>query len=409
MNFLKCPNCGGVILQTNGLNYECYTCGKTFGPMEVQNYKERTDFFEKNIDVLVPLMNRQKITELVNLINAALDQYCNGSEDDYYVKYELEYALGFAYIKCINSFSKILESNPYSSEAYIQYINLNEKLTDIIYYIVKETNKKLDYSFIMGYATNRAIAPMFKIYNGIVEEWNRYDHEEDKTGRNEFETACSYIVRFGSILDKYGDVWFQCYYDFLIKVCNSAMFLTYQHRYWIGDYLATQNIGLTDEAKSIWQEDLDKFREKSDRIQRKVEDINRKREQEERERKEKEKRERIEKFWNENQELKTKLENEKEECAIKIKEITEQISLVNADKEINELKEEVSFLKETLNTLGFFAMKQKKEKNDQISKLSNEILKLNQDVRNKKAELNAKISKFEKRINEIENEFTRDR
>ena len=118
---------------------------------------------------------------------------------------------------------------------------------------------------------------------------------------------------------------------------------------------------------------------------------------------------RIEKFWKANQKLKQELEEEKKQCQDKIAELTKEKNAINATKEIHEIQEEIKLVNATLATLGFFAFKEKKAKRETIANLEKEVQAHKDRVESEKAILQRKIDAQTRRINEINNEFTKDR
>ena len=202
---------------------------------------------------------------------------------------------------------------------------------------------------------------------------------------------------------------FACVYEFIAFVQDQLCTTTYPHHYWIGDYYATQHIGLTESAKSIRRTKIRELESKAKAAKNKQTKIKNDIIAEERRIEAEKKAKRIEKFWKANPQLKKDLETEKKECQAKIVELTQERDAINANKEIKEIQEEIALVQSALAALGFFAFKQKKEKKATIAKLEREIDVLKQDVAAQKRAVQSKINIQTNRIAAIDNELTKDR
>ena len=411
MELLKCKNCGGPVMRIDALNCECQVCKQRYDIGYMSSYEVKSDFFEQNAVQVKQLLNGMKIQELANLINLNYSSNTLMADDEtkFSEQYEIEYSLICAALDAINEFIEDFGSYPYDTNTVNMAINVVANVRDVIYGVCEKTDNKINYEFIMSYVSNKLNRAVLKGYNYGRDRWDRYSHEEDDDGWKEYITILSNCIILLDTLDKYGPVHLEYVYDNLIDYEETAIDLTYVHYYWIGDYRATQNVGLTEEAKARRRKDLENFKARRTKIQNKTKKIEEARRKAEEERLEAEKQERIKKFWSENAELKDALLKEQAQLEVEIKQLESKRDSINADKEISDLKEEIQLANSTLAVLGFFAIKEKKAKKLQIEQLNRDICKAKEKVKKDKEEVQKVIDSKKHRIVEIENEFIKDR
>lgn len=411
MELLKCKNCGGPVMRIDALNCECQVCKQRYDIGYMSSYEDKSDFFEQNAVQVKQLLNGMKIHELANLINLNYSSNTLMADDEtkFSEQYEIEYSLICAALDAINEFIEDFGSYPYDTNTVNMAINVVANVRDVIYGVCEKTDNKINYEFIMSYVSNKLNRAVLKGYNFGRDRWDRYSHEEDDDGWKEYITILSNCIILLDTLDKYGPVHLEYVYDNLIDYEETAIDLTYVHYYWIGDYRATQNVGLTEEAKARRRKDLENFKARRTKIQNKTKKIEEARRKAEEERLEAEKQERIKKFWSENAELKDALLKEQAQLEVEIKQLESKRDSINADKEISDLKEEIQLANSTLAVLGFFAIKEKKVKKLQIEQLNRDIYKAKEKVKKDKEEVQKVIDSKKHRIVEIENEFIKDR
>lgn len=411
MELLKCKNCGGPVMRIDALNCECQVCKQRYDIGYMSSYVGKSDFFEQNAVQVKQLLNGMKIQELANLINLNYSSNALMADDEtkFSEQYEIEYSLICAALDAINEFIEDFGSYPYDTNTVNMAINVVANVRDVIYGVCEKTDNKINYEFIMSYVSNKLNRAVLKGYNYGRDRWDRYSHEEDDDGWKEYITILSNCIILLDTLDKYGPVHLEYVYDNLIDYEETAINLTYVHYYWIGDYHATQNVGLTEEAKARRRKDLENFKARRTKIQKKTKKIEEARRKAEEERLEAEKQERIKKFWLENAELKDALLKEQAQLEVEIKQLESKRDSINADKEISDLKEEIQLANSTLAVLGFFAIKEKKAKKLQIEQLNRDIYKAKEKVKKDKEEVQKVIDSKKHRIVEIENEFIKDR
>lgn len=411
MELLKCKNCGGPVMSIDALNCECQVCKQRYDIGYMSLYEDKSDFFEQNAGQVAQLFNGMKIQELANLINSnyLANTLTADDETKFSEQYEIEYSLLSAALNAINEVIEDFGSYPYDTNTVNKAVNVVANVRDVIYGVCVKTDNKISYEFIMSFISNKLNSAVFKGYNYGRDRWNRYSHEEDDEGWTEYITILSNCIKLLDTLDKYGPVHLEHVYDNLIGYEEIAIDLTYPHQYWIGDYRATQHVGLTEAAKASRRIDLENFKDRKTEIKNKSKKLEEARRKAEKERLEAEKQERIKKFWSENTELKEALLNEQAQLEEEIKQLESKRDSINADKEISDLKEEIQLANSTLAALGFFAFKEKKAKKMQIEQLNREIYNAKEKVKKEKADVQKVIDSKKRRITEIENEFVKDR
>lgn len=411
VNLLKCRDCGGVVLSTSPLRCKCNKCNREYEIAYMKNYEEKTDFFNEYYNAIKAFVNSMDVNKLDALITAALLSKTLLADEDtvFYAQYEIEYCLICAITEASQEVLKDFVDYPTDTNCVNAAYNVLSNIRDVIYGVSKDNGGKIDFKFVMSWFSNYVLGYINKAWNYGSDRWNRYSHEEDDDGWREYITIIDNCITVLDTFDKYGPTHLELSYNSLIKLEEIAINLTYVHHYWIGDYRATQNVGLTEEAKSIRRKSISEYERRKAVILNETKRLEEERRRKEQERLEAERQERIKKFWEENQEYKEQLLKEKEDLTKEIEELKAKRDAINADKEIQDLKEEIQLANSTLAALGFFAMKEKKAKRAQIEQLNKDITGLRTKIRLEKEEVQKVIDAKNNRLAVIEEEFVRDR
>ena len=406
MEYIKCKKCGGLILKAEAMKYSCMVCGKTYSLDEVQRYETKTDYSSTIAGTLEQYFYNLKDADAADLVNKFLDNLPEDTVAD--GAYEIEHHLIILYQNVNEKYSSDFIDWPWDPTYYSTFLNAVSNVRDFIYSLCKQSKDRISYEFIMSYASYNARGKIISAWNyEIQSRWNKYSHDEDSLKELiQVGDACINIL---DAFDKYTPVCLPDVYESIIFYENTLLNATYPHQYWIGDYLATEHIGLTETAKANRNTFIEGIKKKLEKAKNKKNEIERKiREEEERIEAEK-KAKRIAEFWESNEELKQSLLSEKKLCEDKISALKKEIESINADKEIAELKDEIMIANTTLSSLGLFAIKEKKAKKEQIARLEREIEEHKNRIKKEKAAVQSKIDDQLKRIGEIEQEFLKDR
>ncbi len=148
---------------------------------------------------------------------------------------------------------------------------------------------------------------------------------------------------------------------------------------------------LTDGAKEIRRKQVAEYEAKKVKA---VEDGKRKAE------------ERKTAYWKDHAEEKEKLTAEKTSLKQQIQALLDEESRVESNDEIVQLKRQIESLTAQKKSLGLFAGKEKKALQDQIDRTTGQ---LNDKIEKEKSVIKGKMAPLTKRIEEIDNEFNKDR
>ncbi len=407
----KCKECGGVIFKKGPLKYACRTCGKEYESDYAESYKERGDFVTRCFHEVRKLLDDNKTGEASTAVSNYLEPYSSCDEDEkFYIGYEVEMILGCWGMYRVDEVKESFISYPEETNVAVGFADVVVKCRDAFYSVSKKNESFISYRWLMGYFGNYITSIVMQAINEISDKWKKYDHEDDSSGWHEYIAALINCRTILDSLDEYGDVCLDSAYQQLIEMDKTGLNLTYPHRYWdLYDRLATQNIGLSYEAKEIWKKELEEHKRKLQAFENRKNELEERHRKEEEARLEAEKRVRIQKYWENNQELKKSLLSEKEELLSRVSELEAKKDKTNADKEIADLKEEIQIANMTLSSLGFFAMKEKKAKKQQIEQLTREIYLQKERVEKIKKEIQTEIDSVQTRIEKIDSEFKADR
>ncbi len=406
MEYIKCSKCGGLILKSEAMRYKCMVCGKQYSLDEVQRYEPKTNYSSTIASQFEQLFYALKDADAADLINKFLDGLTEKDIPD--GAYEIEHHLIILYQNVNEKYSSDFVGWPWDSSYSSTFLSAVSNIRDFVYSVCSQSKGRLSYEFIMSYASYNAMSKVISAWNyELKDRWNKYSRDEDAL-KELIQVGDSCISILNSF-DKYGPVCLPDVYDSIIFYQETLLNASYPHQYWIGDYLATEQIGLTAAAKASRRSDqaavkakLEKAKNKKNEIEQRIRDEEARIEAEKRAK-------RIEQFWNQNQELKDSLFREKKVCEETIEALKKEKDSVNADKEISELKDEIMIANTTLANLGFFAMKEKKAKKEQIAQLEREIENHKNRIKKEKEAIQLKIDAQLKRISEIDAEFTKDR
>lgn len=407
----KCKECGGIIFKKGALKFACDACGKEYEPDYVESYIEHGNFASQYITQVRELIENDRAYDLATLVSNYLAPYSSCDADEkFYIGYEVEMIL----VCCTTYFVDRVKDNfvnyPDETNVAVDFATTVAKLRDTMYIVAQKNSPSISYNWMMEYFGNHITIIAQQAINEISDKWRKYDHEEDSLGWNEYISALINCRTILDSLDEHGNVCLGSTYDQLLDMDKTGLNLTYPHRYWdLYDRLVTQNIGLSYEAKEIWKKELEEHKRKRQAFENRKNELEEKRQKEREARLEAEKRARIQKYWENNQELKKSLLSEKEELLSRVNELEAKKDKINADKEIADLKEEIQIANMTLSSLGFFSMKEKKAKKQQIDQLSREIYLQKERVEQIKKEIQVEIDSVKTRIEKIDNEFEADR
>lgn len=411
MILLKCKECGGVVLKNDAMTCKCCTCGKTYDLDYQQLYQEKTNFAIEYGDRVKDLFCSMETSILSILIGAYFNnQYLLADlEEKWYASYEIELFLATLAVNAVESSGKYFGNYPTDTNCINEFSSVIANCQDVIYVVCEKNKDFLSYEWIMQYFSKFINGYIVRALNWGTGRWKRSNHVEDLDGWVEYITVLDNCRIILENLDKYGDVCLDNVYKNLIDIQKTGINLTYIHHYWIGNYRATQDVGLNSENKIARMQRLTKYEIKLKTFERKKNELQEKRRKEEETKKEIEKQERIAKFWEENENLKINLLTEKDECLVQIKKLEEQQKSINADKEISDLREEIKMANSILTSLSFFSFKEKKIKKQQIEKLYKEINFQKVKIDKAKEAIQKEIDSIKKRVGEIDNEFIVDR
>ena len=242
----------------------------------------------------------------------------------------------------------------------------------------------------------RWIIPNTKLYRPTKKIWDTFltetnnlirllqfaeDQFNDETDPKVMEAIYSNIAFF-----------FECY-----NASGSWQITTGTTGFWDG----TTSVGwkeeywLSDKAKATNRERMNKYREKAKTIPAQAEA------------RQKAKRDKArEEYWNAHTEEKEKLNAEKASLKQQIQALLDEESRIESKDEIMELRRQIESLTTKKKCLGMFAGKEKKALQDQIDKVSG---LMNDKIEKAKSVIKAKIAPLSKRVDEIDEEFSRDR
>ena len=406
MEYIKCSKCGGLILKSEPMRYECMVCGKQYSLDEVQRYEPKTNYSSTVASQFEQLFYALNDADAADIINKFLDGLAKNDVND--GAYEIEHHLIILYQNANEKYSSDFVGWPWGSSYSSTFLNVVSNIRDFVYSVCSQSKGRLSYEFIMNYASYNAMSKVRSAWNyELKDRWNKYFRDED---------ALKELIQVGddciSILnsfDRYGPVCLPDVYDSIIFFQETLLNASYPHQYWIGDYLATEQIGLTAAAKENRRSDQSTVKAKLEKAKNIKKEIEQRIHNEEARIEAEKRAKRIDQFWIENQELKDSLLNEKEVCEKTIETLKKEKDSVNADKEISELKDEIMIANTTLFNLGFFAMKEKKAKKEEIAQLEREIENHKNRIKKEKIAIQLKIDAQLKRISEIETEFSKDR
>ena len=123
----------------------------------------------------------------------------------------------------------------------------------------------------------------------------------------------------------------------------------------------------------------------------------------------KEKQARIDAYWAENQELKTKLESEKNDLDQKIKELDSQIESLPENSTLKDLSSQLEAVKKEKEGLGLFKSKEKKALQEKIDDLERRRSEAERSYDAASGPLKDNLSQLKNRVSEIDEEFSKDR
>ncbi|MCR5430077.1 MAG: hypothetical protein K6E58_02475 [Eubacterium sp.] len=123
----------------------------------------------------------------------------------------------------------------------------------------------------------------------------------------------------------------------------------------------------------------------------------------------KEKQARIDAYWADNQELKTKLESEKRELEQQIKELDSQIESLPENSTLKDLSSQLEAVKKEKEGLGLFKSKEKKALQEKIDDLERRRSEAQSSYDAAAGPLKDNLSQLKKRVSEIDEEFSKDR
>ena len=103
------------------------------------------------------------------------------------------------------------------------------------------------------------------------------------------------------------------------------------------------------------------------------------------------------------------MENEKKTLQARIEELNKEIASLPILSKISEVKSKISSLTNEKSSLGLFKLKEKKAMQEQIDDQEAELRQLETAASNQKKPLESEIARCKKRIQEIENEFNKER
>ena len=117
----------------------------------------------------------------------------------------------------------------------------------------------------------------------------------------------------------------------------------------------------------------------------------------------------IEKYWNEHPEEKTKLENNKKRLIENLTQVKKQIEDLPLYKTVAILEKELSILKEKRDSLGFFNFKDKKELSNVINDKNAQLIDAKKQLAELVSSLEKEIASLNKDICKIEDELNKER
>ena len=114
-------------------------------------------------------------------------------------------------------------------------------------------------------------------------------------------------------------------------------------------------------------------------------------------------------YWAEHQSEMQSLENEKKTLQARIEELNKEIASLPILSKISEIKSKITSLNNEKSSLGLFKLKEKKALQEQIDGQEAELSQHETAASNQKKPLESEIAQCKKRIQEIENEFKKER
>lgn len=409
MELFKCKYCGGYLSKKDSLTLQCQSCGQTYDLSYKTEYEDKTGFFNEYGNQVKQCINDMRVDELSNIINAYADSQSSTSDDMFYSQYEVEYTIICIFAEIVERYLHAFEKKPYGTNELYDLANVVANLTDLTHAVAQKTNSFINYDFIMSWFSDYLYSFISRAYAYESDKWNKKSHDEDSAGWDVFINAmlnCNVIFH---MVDKHGDNNTETVYKKMIEIQERILTLTYTHRYWIGSYHASEQLGLDNNSKEIQRKKLSEIKARYERASKNNHDKQAKRQKEEDARLEAERKERIDAFWAENKELKNNLIRQKSELEKEILELEAKKTNTNADKEINDLKEDIQLANSTLATLGLFAIKEKKQKREHIARLERELQDVRTRVKKEKDDIQKIIDEKKAKISDIENEFIIDR
>ena len=121
------------------------------------------------------------------------------------------------------------------------------------------------------------------------------------------------------------------------------------------------------------------------------------------------KKEQINLYWSEHQEEKEKLEAEKNSLNIQISEYESEIVQIPGAVEVKNISDRIDQLSSEKSALGLFKMKEKKAIQEKIDAQNIELKKVEDRMNADRAEIQRKIAPLQSRINQINDELTKER
>lgn len=195
------------------------------------------------------------------------------------------------------------------------------------------------------------------------------------------------------------------------KVRDSVSFVRYSYSDSYGGYYEywTLDRYWTDNTKSMWNTDINKWNQLSLKMKQLDEEKKRKIAEEKRIQEEKEAKERFEKYWENHKDEKQKFELEKEQIQNKVIQFEKEIKEIPGNSEIEQFNKVIAELKKEKHNLGLFKLKERKVIQEKINEWEQKVIAVKSRMENAKKEIEGKIEPLVQRIKEIETELTKPR